>query len=131
MQVEGLPVEAMIDSGSSATVMSFALFEKVGQSAGIPNEVLEVQEVMLRDYNGQPILIGAQVNLMFQCNGESVAAPVYIRSSASQAGEPCLLGTNVLAPLGLISPGPGVEVRWSADRPRRNTTDRKPSGSVV
>ncbi len=34
--------------------------------------------------------------------------PVYLRLDQGLAGEPCLLGTNVVLPPGLMVPGPGV-----------------------
>lgn len=37
--------------------------------------------------------------------------PVYLRSDKGTAGESCLLGTNVVLPLGLMVLGPGVETR--------------------
>ncbi len=88
VQVEGVPVEAMIGSGSSATVTSFALFKEVGRIAKIPSEALEVPDVILRDYNCQPIPIGARVKLNFKWHGESVTAPVYVRSDLATAGSP-------------------------------------------
>ena len=39
--------------------------------------------------------------------------PVYLRSDQGPVSEPCLLGTNVVIPLWLIVPGPGVHVRSS------------------
>ena len=35
VNVAGEPVEAMVDTGSSATIMSFDLFKKIGKRAGI------------------------------------------------------------------------------------------------
>ena len=39
--VSGTPVKDMIDSGSSATIMSFNLFQTIGQKAGIPKDALK------------------------------------------------------------------------------------------
>ena len=39
--VAGTPVDALVDPGSSATIMSFELFKKVGTKAGIPWEALQ------------------------------------------------------------------------------------------
>lgn len=105
----GVPVEAMIDPGSSASIMSFELFKQIGLKAGIPKEALKPPEVSLRDYSQRPIPVGAQVELEVDWNGEMVLAPVYLRSDQGTQGEPCLLGTNVIIPLGLMVPGTGVK----------------------
>ena len=55
VKVAGVPVEAMVDTGSSATIMSFDLFQKVGKAARIPQEELRPPDVVLHDYNRRPI----------------------------------------------------------------------------
>ena len=40
-----------------------------------------------------------------------MVAPVYVRSAVSTESEVCLLGTNVVIPLGMMTPGGGVEPR--------------------
>ena len=47
--IEGTPVDGIIDPGSSATIISFDLFKKVGGKARIPSSTLEVPHVTLRD----------------------------------------------------------------------------------
>ena len=44
---------------------------------------------------------------------EYVTVPVYLRSDQGPVSEPCLLVTNVVIPLGLMVPGPGVRVKSS------------------
>ena len=43
--IEGTPVDGMIDPGSSATIISFDLFKKVGREAHIPSNALKVPHV--------------------------------------------------------------------------------------
>ena len=109
--IEGTPVDGMVDPGSSATIISFDLFKKIGGKARIPSSALEVPHVTLRDYSQNPIPIGAQVKLTFRWKDNTVTTPLYIRSDQAAKGEPCLLGTNVVMPLGLIVPSKGVEAR--------------------
>ena len=111
--VGGTPVEGMVDPGSSATIMSFNLFQKIGRRAGILKEALKPLDsgLVLRDYSQRPIPIGACVELTFEWGGKSVTSTVFLRSDLGVGGEPCLLGTNVVIPLGLMVPGPGVEPR--------------------
>lgn len=102
-------MDGMIDPGLSATIISFDLFKKVGGKAHIPSRALEVPHVTLRDYSQNPIPIGAQVNLTFRWGDKTFTTPVYIRSDQAAKGEPCLLGTNIVMPLGLMVPSESVE----------------------
>ena len=107
------PVEGMVDPGSSATIMSFNLFQTIGRRAGIPTEALKPLDsgLVLRDYSQRPIPIGACVELTFEWGGKSVTSTVFLRSDLGVGGEPCLLGTNMVIPLGLTVLDPGVEPR--------------------
>ena len=111
--ISGTPVEALVDPGSSATIMSFDLFKKVGKAAGIPRDALKLPEVTLKDYSRRPIPIFAVVELEFEWQGNKMSAPVYLKSEqgSGMVSEPCLLGTNVVILLELMIPGPGVTVR--------------------
>ena len=96
VEVAGVPVNALVDPGSSATIMSFELFKTIRERAAIPREALQKPDVTLRDHSRRPIPIFAQVALEFHLEGRRVSVPVYLRSDQGPAaGESCLLGTNV------------------------------------
>ena len=61
--VAGQPVTALVDSGSSATIMSLDLFQEVAKKAGLSSEVLHKPDVVLCDYNQHPLRIGAVAHL--------------------------------------------------------------------
>ena len=105
VDIEGSPVEALVDPGSAATLISFNLFKQIGRKTNIPSSVLSKPAVSLRDYNQRT---GASVDLTICFNGQKVVAPVHMCSPDSQV-ESCLLGTNVVIPLGLMVPTAGVE----------------------
>ena len=107
--VAGTSVEAMVDPGSSATIMSFELFRNIGAKAKIPVEALKRPDVASWDYSQRPIPIGACVDLELEWQGKSVTTTVYLRYDLGAQDEPYLLGTNVVIPLGLMVPGVGVE----------------------
>ena len=110
IMIAGTPVEGLVDPGSSATILSFDLFRKIGRKATIPCEALMLPEVTLRDYSRRPIPIFAVVDLELCVQGRSVTVPVYLRNDLGRVSEPCLLSTNVVILLGLMVPGPGVHV---------------------
>ena len=111
VKVAGVPVEAMVDTGSSATIMSFALFKEVRKAAKIPREELKPPDVVLHDYSQRPIPIAAGVKLNFKWHGRTVTTVVYLRSETSAGGEQYLSGTYVAIPLVLMVPGVGIETR--------------------
>ena len=53
--------------------------------------------------------MGAIVDLEVEFCGKSVVVPIYLRAARHAGSEPCLLGTNVVGPLGLMCPAVGVE----------------------
>ena len=55
------------------------------------------------------------MDLTFSWQGKTVNSPVYLHSEVGGNGEPCLLGTNIVIPLGLMTPAPGVEPKISED----------------
>ncbi len=97
--------------GRHAMVLSFDVFKAIGAKANIPVSALSRPNVTVRDYSQRPIPIGVNVNLEIAYHGKSVIAPVYLTSNDSVRAEPCLLGTNVVMPLGLMSPANGMEPR--------------------
>ena len=102
-------MEAMLDPGFSATIIPYSVFKGIGKKARIPSESLQPPDVTLRDYNQGPIPVGARVELTFTWKDRAVTTPVYIRSELSGGNDCCLLGTNVIVPLGLMVPDLGVE----------------------
>jgi hypothetical protein len=109
VNIAGTPVRAMVDTGSSATIIAFPTFQKIGAKAAIPRSALRKPSVTLKDYSRRPIPIFAEVDLEISHQGKKTTATVYLRSDQGTGGESCLLGTNVLVDLGLVFPGLGVE----------------------
>ena len=111
VEIAGVPVQAMVDPGSSATILSFELFKLIGKQAKIPSEALRPPTIALKDYSQRAMPIGACVELPITWNGQTATIPVYLRSELGVDGEPCLLGTNIVVPMGMMVPGPGVQPR--------------------
>ena len=80
VKVGDVAINTMVDPGSSATIMSFELFKKVGKAAGIPKSALQILKVILCGYSQRPIPISAEVEIVIDWKGKQVTAPVYIRS---------------------------------------------------
>ena len=102
-----------MESGSSIVhhplIHSFQLFKQIGKQAKIPSSALRKPDHPLHHYSQRLVPIGVQVDLTLLWQGKTVKFPVYVRNDECGSGEQCLLGTNVVIPLGLMTPTPGVE----------------------
>ena len=107
VNIAGEPVEAMVDMGSSATILSFDLFKLIGKKANIPVSALSTPDVVLQSAT-HTCWGKSRPRIFFQW--QEYDSPCLLRGSGSAESEACLLGTNVV-PLGMMSPACGVEPR--------------------
>ena len=105
LQIEGVKVNALVDSGSQSTIISRRVLQDIGKhfhSQGRPPPQLEKPSARLYGKDGQrgnrPLNITAQVTLNLSADGTSVSVPVFVQPDSEQ---PCLLGTNAALSLGL------------------------------
>ena len=59
VNMAGVPVKGLIDKGPGATITSFETFKRIGKTANIPSSSLYSVDLVLRDYNRNPIPMGA------------------------------------------------------------------------
>ena len=105
LHIEGVPVEAMVDTGSQSTVISRAVLHKVGrhlrqQEKEMPQLRLPTARLYGKDNGGErrELNITAEVSLKIEADGKAVTAPVFVQPDSEQ---PCLLGMNIAPELGL------------------------------
>ena len=65
-------------------VRAFDKFREIGRKAGISGNSLKCPDLVLRDYNQQPIPVGAKVELTFKWKNKEITTPAYIRSERSK-----------------------------------------------
>ena len=106
VQIGGVPVEAMVDTGSQSTIISRSLLHKIGRcrkSKGEPLPALEKPTARLfgkdGEGGGKELTITAQIEVDIEADGECVRVPVFVQP---QSGQECLLGMNVIPALGLV-----------------------------
>ena len=132
ISVFGQPVKALVDSGSSATVMPFDLYRGIAKKAGIASDALTKPDVILRDYNRRPIRIGAKVTMKLEFGDKSISTPVYLRSGEGSNDDVCLLGTNALVPLGIMTLATEVQLAGGdKDSPSQHAVDSTTSYAAV
>ena len=106
IDIEGVRVTAMVDSGSPTTIISGSLLHRIANQ--LRNDSKPIPDLLtpsLRLYGkdgprgGPELLITAETNLTLMADGKTVFVPVFIQPDSSQS---CLLGMNAAQPLGLL-----------------------------
>ena len=64
VNIAGEPIKAMVDTGSSATILSWEVFQAIGRKTKVPVSALYKPEVTLRDYSQRPILAYFHFHIM-------------------------------------------------------------------
>ena len=101
VEVEGVLVSTVVDTGSQSTIVSRPFLHKVKrhlESKGKAMPELELPGTTFYRKSGAPLEITARVSLSISVDGKTVKAPVFIQPHSEQD---CLLGSNVLGPLGV------------------------------
>ena len=105
VKIGGVPVEAMVDTGSQSTIISRSLLHEIGRLRKGKGESLPVLERPTArlfgkdgESGGRELTITAQVQVEIEADGECVCVPVFVQPQSEQC---CLLGMNVLPALGL------------------------------
>ena len=103
--IEGLLVEAMVDTGAQSTIISRTLLHAINhhvkqQGRELPPLELPSARLYGKDgeKGGQELLITAQVNLVVSLGDHSVTVPIFVQPDSKQS---CLLGINAIPLLGI------------------------------
>ena len=103
--VEGVPVMAMVDTGSQSTIISQSMLHAVDrhlrqQGCRLPELELPTARLYGKDGNRgeKKLVITAQVPLVLSLGDRSVSVPVFVQPDSGQA---CLLGINAIPLLGI------------------------------
>ncbi len=103
VNVCGVPVEAMLDTGAQSTIISRELLHEIVRHLRTEDKPLpELKTPSARLYGkdgvegGREIVITAQIDVDIAVDGESVCVPVFVQPGSTQ---PLLLGMNAIPAL--------------------------------
>ena len=108
IQIEGVPVRAMFDTGAQSSIVSRDVLHAIGQSMkrqGRPLPALREPCTTLFGKDGDKgpeIVITAQFDATIEADGKTVCATLFVQPDSVQ---PCLLGTNIIPYLGVSITG--------------------------
>ena len=105
IKIEGVDVDAMVDTGSQSTVISRSMLHRIGKhlrSQGKEFPTLNRPHLQLFGKGGKndtnELNITAETLLTIEADGHQVSTSVFVQPGSEQL---CLLGTNVILPLNL------------------------------
>ena len=105
LEIEGVPVEAVVDCGSPATIIFRSMLHEIARSlqrAGKPSPQMSKPSIKVYGKDGKKsgheLVCTAQLEVTIQADGQTACVPVIIQPDSEQA---CLLGTNATSLLGL------------------------------
>ncbi len=129
--IDGVHVDAMVDTGSQSTIISRALLHAIGrhrhqQGGELPELEKPTVKLFGKDgkKGGKALNITAQTTLTLQADGKTTSVPVFVQPESEQ---PCLLGMNAAPALGLtFLTAKGQPLRsQSGEQPEASSTEAR------
>ena len=108
IQLQGVPVYGMIDSGADISIIGGDLFRRVASAAHLKKRDFKPADKVPRTYDQKPFSLDGRMDLDVTFDGQTMRTPIYVKMDAH---DPLLLSEGVCRQLGIISYHPGVE-KW-------------------
>ena len=129
VQVQGVPMFGIIDSGADITIIGGGLFRKVATVARLKKKDLKKPDRTPRTYDQRPFQLDGLMDLDLTFGDKTMRTPVYIKMDAH---DQLLLSEGVCRQLDILSYHPDVQV-WRGrekKRPPAETEVQVPTVSV-
>ena len=128
LEIEGVPVEAVMDCGSPATIISRRMLHEIARNLRRTGKPLpEMSKPSIKVYGkdgkrgGHELVCTAQLEVNIQADEKRACVPVIVQPDSEQG---CLLGTNTTSLLGL-------QFLRANNKPLRTGTESKESVTRV
>lgn len=126
VEIEGVSVEAVVDCGSPATIISRSMLHEIARNLRRTGKPLpELSKPSIKVYGkdgkkgGHELVCTAQLEVTIQADGKRACVPVIVQPDSEQA---CLLGTNATSLLGLKFLRANNKPLRTATEPRESVT---------
>ena len=106
VQIEGLPIRGIIDTGSDITILSGTAFQEIVTACGIKREQFKPPDRTTCTYRHQPLKLDGQLDLQIKFGKKSMCEKVYVKMDAPDA---LLLSENVCCKLNIVIYHPDVQ----------------------
>ena len=120
VEIQGVPVFGVIDSGADITIIGGNLLRRVASVAKLRKKDLKPADKVPRNYDQRPFTLHGRMDLDISFAGKTMTTPVYIKMDAK---EQLLLSEGVCRQLSIIQYHPDVQP-W-------RSREKKPAASAV
>ena len=120
VEIQGVPVFGVIDSGADITIIGGNLLRRVASVAKLRKKDLKPADKVPRNYDQRPFTLHGRMDLDISFAGKTMTTPVYIKIDAK---EQLLLSEGVCRQLSIIQYHPDVQP-W-------RSREKKPAASTV
>ena len=100
VDVQGVPVYGLIDTGSDITIIGGTMFKKVAAAARLRKKNFKSVDKVAYTYDKRPFRLDGRMNLEITFNNKSIITQVYLKMDAP---EQLLLSEGVCRQLGMLS----------------------------
>ena len=114
VNIQGVPIFGLIDSGADITILGSTMFKKVATTARLRKRNFKSVDKVACSYDQRPFRLDGRMDLEITFNGKSIITPVYIKMDAP---EQLLLSEGVCRQLNILTYHPDVQV-WRGGRKR-------------
>lgn len=128
VQLQGVPVYGIIDSGADISIIGGDLFRKVASVAHLKKRDFKKADKVPKTYDQKPFALDGRMDLDVTFEGKTMCTPIYVKMDAH---DQLLLSEGVCRQLGVIAYHQKVE-RWRGGRKQARCLPEQPeSGANV
>ena len=99
VEIEGVPVRGVVDTGSDITIIGGHLFKHVATTARLRKRQFKPPDRLPRAYNHQPFRLDGRMDLRVSFGEKDMVTPIYVKMDAP---DPLLLSEGVCRQLGIV-----------------------------
>lgn len=114
VQIQGVPMYGIIDSGADITIIGGDLFRKVATTARLKKKDMKQPDKTPRTYDQKVFLLDGKMDLDISFGDKTMRTPIYIKMDAH---DQLLLSEGVCRQLDIVSYHPDVQV-WRGRKKR-------------
>ena len=115
VEVQGVPMFGIVDSGADITIIGAELFKKDAAVAKLRKKDFKKSDKSPHGYDGQPFTLDGRMDLDITFKGKTMCTPVYVKMDAQ---DQLLLSEGVCRQLNILMYDPDVQV-WRGGRRRK------------
>ena len=84
MEIEGVPVMGVVDSGADIEIIGGELFRRVAAVAKLRRKTLKKANKVPKTYDQRPFTLDGRINLDIAFEGTTMKTPIYLQIDASK-----------------------------------------------